>query len=590
MQTVEFLTPVQHLQKRSSMYLDTSSPQGLLKEMCDNSTDECLNEYANRIEIKYTPDCYLVRDNGRGLPLYPVKSFGNQIAAKLLFLELFSGGKFSIGLNYKFSSGTHGIGLSCVGALSKCVKVSVNSKEENKQYDLTLENGIVTQEVFSSYNPKLWFTTEIVCYPNEKYFRSSKVNLDLLSLQLTKKLFPKSQISVNGKEIQSFSFQNVIVEKLLGDYVFHCGLESGTIKFDLYFGWSDKEFNNFSKGAVNLIPVHRGWHERVAKNQINHALVSFSDLIKIGDATYGLRIFASLFTQKPSFASQTKEKLSWAADISEDFETKLYKVIKEELAKVENGNAVQAVIRKIVSYKKKLEALSDADYINSVVRKGSDKRKKHGVGIGLSDCTYHGKQSELYIVEGQSAAEFVRYTRNIRTQAVLPLQGKVLNVIVKDDVKSILENKEMELMINTIGAGAFNDVDISAMRYGKILIAADADADGAQISNLILGALTYIIPEVVKRGYVYEVIAPLYAQKGQYFYNLNSLQKNKPFERFKGLGSMDMHEIEKTIVNPKTRHLRQIILDDRQGIVAIMQKSSEKKKLMLQGGIIKERS
>lgn len=590
-QKIMFLTPIDHIKTRPGMYCDTGSPKTLLRELVDNATDEALNSHATRIEIEYDTKAskYTVRDNGRGLPLYKVKEFKNQIAARLLLTELFSGGKFSHA-NYKYSAGTHGVGLTVVNALSSRTSVSVNSREANKFYSLVLENGVAKREDMDEYEEETWWTTEVTFTPNADHFRSLKTTVDPLSLELTKQLFPNCQITINGEEVKTFNFQKTIGEKLLGDFVFRTTVEEGTAKFDVYFGWSATEFNQVSKGTVNLVPCHVGWHEKTAKYKIGHALADLSDHVKPGEATYGLRLFVSTFTQEPTFASQTKERLSWMADVPDGFEDKLQKAIRKELAKSENEAAVQAVVRKIVAYKKRLEVLSDQDYINSVVRKGDDKRKRFGAGVGIWDCSCSDRtRGELYIVEGRSAAGHIRKTRNPITQAVLPLRGKPLNAVVKDDIKSILENKEMEIMVNTIGAGAFQTIDLSVMRYGKIIIASDADADGAQISNLILGALIYIVPEIVEAGNVYEVIAPLYVQNGSYFYSLEGVKTNKPFERFKGLGSMNPDEVERTIVNPNTRKLRQITLDDRPAILEIMQLSSVKKSIMVKGGVVVEK-
>ena len=266
-QKVEFLTPLDHIKTRPGMYADTSSPKTLLRELVDNATDEALNSYADRIEIEYSKDRYTVRDNGRGLPLYKVKEFKNQIAAKLLLTELFSGGKFSHA-NYRYSAGTHGVGLTVVNALSSRVSISVNSREANKFYSLILEDGKPKREDLDEYEPNTWWTTEVTFIPNGKHFRSLKTTVDPLSLELTKQLFPKCKITINGENVKAFDFQKTIGEKLLGDFVFQTTVEDGTAKFDVYFGWSATEFNQVSKGTVNLVPCHIGHHERITKNKI----------------------------------------------------------------------------------------------------------------------------------------------------------------------------------------------------------------------------------------------------------------------------------------------------------------------------------
>jgi DNA gyrase/topoisomerase IV subunit B len=588
-QKVQFLSPIQHVQLRSSMYVgDTSNPRTLVKEVCDNATDEILNGYGNRVALTLDPinATYMCQDNGRGLPLYKVKDHDNKRAAQLLFTELFSGGKFQSGTNYKYSSGLHGIGLSVVNALSDEVLVAVNSRE-NGYYSLHLRNGEVETESFDSYKDNVWWTTEVAFKPSPKYFKSLRTGLDTLSLSLARKLNPGTSITINGKEVEPFQFKTLIGEKFLGDTTFRTKVEKGNIIFDVHYGWSATEFNYVSKGAVNLVPVHVGWHERKARAFISQALADQSTLISPQDASYGLRVFVNLFSQKPMFSSQTKERLSSIDDEPDGFEKVILQKLTSDLTK--DDSTLQLIVKKIVAYKTQLEKLSDTDFINSVVRKGTDKRSQQGVGLSVWDCTSRMRnECELYVVEGRSAAGHLRNTRDTRTQAVLPLRGKPLNAVAKDDIKTILGNEEMIALVNTIGAGITPGVDLKAMRYGKIIIASDADPDGCQISNLVLGALVYLVPEIVEAGHVYEVVAPLYYQDGKFLYSLEEVNTRKRFERYKGLGSMNQIEVKDTIISPKTRLLRQITLDDRSVVLDILQLSSEKKRIMIEGGVLIE--
>ena len=591
-QHITFLSEIEHIQTRPGMYVgSTESPKTMVRELVDNATDEFLNGHASRIEIETDPSegMYRVRDNGRGLPLYRVKEFDNERAAKLLFTKLFSGAKFDHSA-YRFSSGLHGVGLTVVNALSSKVYVKVNKKTEEGApgYDLFLRGGKAAQETDTGFGKSPWWTTEVTSYPDPKYFKSLKTNVDTLPLQLVKGMFPKGKISINGEDIVPFDFRKSLDTELVDSHVFLLKYISGTIIFEVYFGWSLPEHNTQVRGTVNLVSSS-GWHERKILSILGKALCELApdSLSTPEDAAYGLRVFSSLFTQEPMFTSQTKERLSYINDEPPDLDKRLLDEFKRCLRS--SSDATESVVRKIVAYKRQLAKLSDSELITSVVRTGNDKRKGRGVGVGIWECsTTDRKKAELYIVEGQSAAGHVRKTRNISTQAVLPLKGKPLNAIVADDLKQILENEEMLSLINCIGAGISPSVDLDAMRYGKILIAADADADGAQISNLILGALIYLIPEIVYAGRVYEVLSPLYEQEGKYYYELTEVNTRKNFERFKGLGSMNPDEVETTIVNPKTRRLRKITLDDRERILSIMQSSFEKKRIMLQHGIIQE--
>lgn len=588
-QKIKFLSEIEHIQTRPGMYVgDVTTPKTLVRELVDNSVDEYLNGHASRIDIVIDPGkgIYTVRDNGRGLPLYQVEEFNGERAAKLLFTKLFSGAKFDHSA-YKFSSGLHGVGLTVVNALSSEVQVRVI--KENKLYTLCLQNGEEYGEAYDTLKEKgIWWSTEVTCFPSSKHFKSTKTTIDTLPLQLVKGMFPKGRITVNGEDITPFDFKESLDVSLVENHAYHMKVTLGTVIFEVHFGWAEAENNVQSKGTVNLV-LSNGWHERKVIGLLGKAFCELApDMLSSSeDAAYGLRIFTNLFTQEPIFTSQTKDRLSYIKDEPSDLDKHLLDAVKKCLKS--NEEVTQAVINKIVAYKRQLAKLSDSELVNSVVRTGNDKRRGRGVGTNIWECsTTDRTKAELYIVEGQSAAGHVRKTRNLQTQAVLPLRGKPLNAVVADDLKQILENEEMLSLINCIGAGVTPHVDLSAMRYGKILIASDADADGAQISNLILGALVYLIPEVVVAGRVYEVLSPLYEQDGKYFYNLDEVNTRKHFERFKGLGSMNPDEVETTIVNPKTRRLQKISLDDRDRILHILQSSFEKKRIMLQHGVIQE--
>ncbi len=587
-QKITFLDEISHIQLRGGMYCGSmDTPRSLLKEIIENSTDEVLNGYADRLDIEYdnSVGVYTVRDSGRGLPIYQVPEFENQTAARLIFTKLFSSGKFDTS-QYKYSAGLHGVGSTVVNALSS--ELSVRVSQGKKLYTLFFQDGQVVREVEDTIKEIPWWSTEITFSPSKKFFKSIRTTPDTLPLEIVKGMFPHVSITINREEVKPFRFENLFKISLVNDHVFTCKKQVDNLIFETYFGWSATEHNSTSKTTVNLVSTS-GWAERKAMSMIGKALLEVvpESLSMPEDALYGLHVYVNLFAQDPVFTSQNKERLSHIKIEPPDLDKKLLEEFKKAFR--DNPEITEAVVRKIVAYKKQLAKLSDSELVNSVIRVGNDKRKGKGVGVGIWECsTQKREEAELYIVEGQSAAGHVRQTRNLITQAVLPLRGKCLNVAVADDLKQILENEEMVSLINCIGAGLSPNVNLSTMRYGKILIAADADADGAQISNLILGALIYLIPEIVYAEKVYEILSPLYEQDGKYFYDLSELNTRKHFERFKGLGSMNPDEVETTIVNPKTRRLRKITLDDRDRILSILQSSSEKKRIMLQNGIIYE--
>jgi DNA gyrase/topoisomerase IV subunit B len=585
-QTIHFLSGIEHIRTRPGMYVsDTATPGVFINEVVDNALDELLNGYADRVEIHYNPTedpGLTVADNGRGLPLTRVPDYNNQITAKLLFTELFSGGKFD-NYNYQYSAGTNGVGLTVVNALSDAITVVVLNRDNGQQYALQTEKGHVVTESLSPLATSAWYSTRIHAVPSLAYFRSLSAEVDSISLQLAKQLRPHTTILLNDQEIAPFNFSGLLPDAVLEQRLLQVKYETDTFKVDLEFNWSAKEFNTFSRGAVNLKSCNEGFHINEVTKCLGRALQKHNDILNIADARLGLRIFVNTFAKKPVFTSQSKEKLSWIHELPGDFFQQLEKIILKKFSTEQK--LISQLIQRLIEYKKRVESISERDFIHSVVRTG---RSTKGVGIAIADCTTNKRdQAELFIVEGPSAGSFVRTTRDMQFQAVLALKGKPLNAAATNDIKVILSNEEMISLVDALGAGIRTTLDLKAARYGKILITCDADSDGAQISNLILGALLYLAPEFIQAGMVYEVLSPLYEQAGNYYYHLHELDHSKSFERFKGLGSMNADQVEHTIVNPHTRKLQQIYLDDAERALRILQSPSERQRIMYERGIIR---
>lgn len=589
----QFLSGIEHIQKRPGMYIgDLNDPRTLVKELVDNALDEFLNGFSKRIEIDYDYEegWYRVRDNGRGLPLHRIEDHDNEIATKLLFMHLYSGGKFD-NVGYKYSAGLHGVGLSVVNALSKLMRVRVNNRTENNLYVFETEKGVPTKEEFVPYDEvdAPWWSSEVTCYPDPDHFRVLKTTIDTLSIKLALRMHTDGNIIVNNRKVDEFDFKDELSNNLMNDTVFTTIVNDGSVRFEIQYGWSSESFNEKLRGAVNLTTCHQGWHVNMARSLIGEAIELFApELVEVTisrqEAVCGIRVFANLLANSPSFTSQTKERLSWISD-PHQLPKKVVDAVRKTLLKDEV--TTRSVLRRIIEYKKQLRRLSDQEFVNSVIRTGTDKRTKHGVA-GVYECTKSGDGTELFIVEGKSAASNMLKTRNRLNQAILPLRGKPLNVVSAENIAAILGNTEMVALVNAIGAGLYPDVRIEEMRYDKIIVAPDADADGAQISALIIGAMTYLVPAVIESGRVYEVLPPLYKQGDKYIWDDSDLDPNKPHKRFKGLGSMDPDQLYAGVLNPETRRLRKIILDSRDKVLDIMSSSSEKRRIMIQNGIMIE--
>jgi topoisomerase-4 subunit B len=249
--------------------------------------------------------------------------------------------------------------------------------------------------------------------------------------------------------------------------------------------------------------------------------------------------------------------------------------------------------------------MSDQQYINSLIKSGNDRRTRASVE-GITEATSaNRKECELYVCEGKSARGNLVKTRNSRTQAILPLRGKPLNVANVGDIKEIIGNREIQALINGIGCGIIPDVHMEDARYGKIIIACDADPDGKNIEALVIGALAFLNPHVledvyetntdtgertlVRESMVYLLQAPLYKQDSTFIYDEKDLDMKKKFKRFKGLGSMSPEDAEVALVDPKTRRIKRVVLNgNREKILDIVTTSSEKKRIMVSAGLLVE--
>lgn len=592
---IKFLDDISHIRRRPGMYIDDiGTPKTLVKELVDNSIDEILNGYGKRIEItseRMNEDqyAYTVSDDCGGLPLYQVKELEGQTAARLIFTKSFSSGKFDH-TRYKMSCGLHGLGLTIVNALSSRIFVQVHDRKKGRIYTLKTKDGQVVNEGFSKIPEEPpWWSTSILMEPDKTIFHSTKTRIDSSPFKLIK-LERDCSITVNGQEVKVFDPKSDIDSKVLQDYLTASAKITDKNGFEmrmsLGFTWSNTSFDESVYGAVNAAPCHNGMHIKEAKWAVGKSLEKLDDRIGMDDSCHGLRMFVSMFAANPVYTGQTKHRLAWA----DGYDQLLAKRIQSEVEKLleENGDLRDQVVRRIVAYKKEMDKLSDMQLINSVVKQGDDRRTSKGVGIGIFDCTSKDRDStELYIVEGKSAAGNLVAMRSIATQAVLPLRGKPLNVAKTTKIKTILDNKEVVSLITCIGVGMHPHEDVEKCRYGKIIICTDSDPDGSQISALIVGALTFLTPKLVESGIVYEIDAPLYAQNGKFVWDEKGINKAKPFDRFKGLGSMSPEEVKHALLDASTRRLRRIVLDNKSHVLEIVQSAREKKNIMFKHGVIK---
>lgn len=572
-QKIKVLKPLEHLRERASMYIgSTDNTDVLYRESIDNAIDECMNGYSQEMRIKYLKEDDLygisVEDCGRGLPQYELNGAP---ACRLLFTELFSGGKFDHS-NYKFSSGLHGVGMTATNALT--AKMRITTWNGKSQYFAETSRGVLLKEEFTpSDHPS---GTIIEAFGDPEIFTSTKPKVDITSLRIAKTQMPDVKISLNDEEITPLSYADLFNEEKLIDEEFKFNYEDGDIKWQIIFGWSKHDFDCRSLGTCNLISVNRGLHLKLTRNAICEAL---SEKLGCMNADIGLRYHVAVYVPDASFSSQSKENLTKSNALKDAYDSVL-KGLKKYLKDFD----FEVLRNKILKYKESMNNLSKSEFISSKVKKGSGKSPNRNLGLGIYECSSKDREgTELFIVEGKSAASGLVATRDTKKHAILPLRGKTLNVCSADDIERILNNKEIRAMVNTVGVGIYPDEDLDKIRYDKIIIASDADVDGANIAALVLGAFAYLTPELLKSGKIYRVKTPLYYQDGKYFFDDKGLDKKKPFSRFKGLGECMPEELAEFTFG-ENRILEQLIVtnDEELNYIRALVGTSSAKKALLQ--------
>lgn len=577
-QKIKVLSNMEHIRLRPGMYIgDTENCETLYREVIDNATDECMNGYSKSLKVEYLKEDSMqgirVEDTGRGLPQYEINGVP---AARLLFTELFSGGKFDH-TNYKFSSGLHGVGMTACNALS--VKTRITSWNGKSRYHAETCRGELVKEEIVLDNHASGTCVEV--FGDPEIFNSVKPKVDVTSLRIAKSQMLGVDVSLNGEVINSLSYSDLFNEEKLIDADFNFSYETDNLKWLIIFGWSKHDFDCRSLGTCNLISVNRGLHLKLTRNAICEAL---NEKLGCSNADIGLRFHAAVYIPDAAFSSQTKENLTKSDSLKNSYDEVL-----KRLKKYLNDYDFEILKAKILKYKESMNNLSKSEFISSKVKKGSGKSPNRNLGLGIYECSSKDREgTELFIVEGKSAASGLVATRDTRKHAILPLRGKTLNVCSADDIERILNNKEIRAMVNTVGVGIAPDEDLDKIRYEKIIIASDADVDGANIAALVLGAFAYLTPELLKSGKLYRVRTPLYSQGGKYFYDQQGLDKKKPFSRFKGLGELDPPELAQ-IAFGENRILEQLNItsdEELNYIKSLVGSGSTKKALLQERGLL----
>jgi len=586
------LTDREGVRKRPAMYIGSTGNSGfthLLYEIIDNSIDEAIGGYCKNIVIKlYTEegiDVAEVSDDGRGIPVDIVQKEGKP-ALEVIMTSLHSGAKFNNN-TYKVSGGLHGVGLTVVNALSEYVEVTI--KRNSKIYRQRFSRGIpiskleiigttennetgtlikfkVDQEIFSVKS----FDTIAV---NERLRDISFLNPNIkLTLIDNRKEEQKTNVYFSENGIEDFLvYLKGDIDEISKPIIFSKQVDSTKITIGMQY------VNNYSEEIISFINNIKtpeggthitGFHialTRALKNYIDKNKIKVKANIEGEDTREGLIIIISLLMQNPEFEGQTKEKLG-NQEVKSIVDSFLYANLSTYFE--ENPNEMTKIIAKVSSA---AEARQSAKRARDLLRKKSifEGSILHGK---LSDCTEKDPdKSELFIVEGESAAGSSKQGRDRLYQAILPLKGKILNV-EKASEEKIFNNQELHTLVTALGIGIKESFNINNIRYKKIILLTDADVDGSHIQTLLLTFFYKYMKPVIEQGFVYIAQPPLYkiniGREVKYIYSDNALNEilkehqNASIQRYKGLGEMNPEQLWETTMDPKNRSLKKIRIKD----------------------------
>lgn len=590
---IQVLEGLEAVRLRPGMYIGSTSARGLhhlVWEIVDNGIDEALAGFANRIDVTIEPDNIIaVRDNGRGMPVGIHEKTGIS-AVETIMTVLHAGGKFGGGA-YKVSGGLHGVGASVVNALSEWLEVTVF--QDGKIYFIRFENGGHAVEplkvigettetgtlVRFKADSQIFKDTTVYDYEilNSRLRQLAFLNKDI-RLTLTDKRTPdglSNDYKYEGGIIEYVQFLNKNKSTISDKVIYVEGLQDGILA-EVALQYNDGYQSSIYSFCNNIHTHEGGYHEdgfRMALTRCintyakNNNMIKKDETLSQDDVKEGLVAIISVKHPDPQYEGQTKTKLG-----NSEVRKIVSNIAGEQINRffLENPDIAKAIVEKAEIASKARIAAKKARELT--------RRKSALDGISslpgkLTDCSSKdASECEIYIVEGDSAGGSAKQGRDAKTQAILPLRGKILNV-EKARTHRIFENQEIRSMITAFGCGIQEDVDVSKLRYHKIVIMTDADVDGSHICTLMLTFLYRFMKPVIEDGYVYIAQPPLYkVQKGKkiaYAYKEQEMdQLREEFkdgykvQRYKGLGEMDAEQLWETTMDPHHRVLKRVTIDD----------------------------
>jgi DNA gyrase/topoisomerase IV subunit B len=587
---LEGLDPVR---KRPGMYIGGVGTQGLhhlIWEIVDNSVDEAMNGHASEIVVTLHKDAQTVTvtDNGRGIPI-DIHPKTKKSALETVLTVLHAGGKFD-GDNYKTSGGLHGVGASVVNALSKELTAIV--KRENAQFRMTFSKGVPTSKLQKLKGTVRGTGTTITFKPDPTIFPKIDFETAIIRTRLETASFlhrglKVSYIDESTGTKENFHHVNGIVdylEKVLKERkasaIHAAPLEyrrNDDVRIELVMKWTEST-DEHTRSYVNGIPTGGGGtHENGFRSALNKAVRDYIDThnltprgVKITheDIREGMVVILSVFIAEPQFQGQTKDRLN-NPEVAAMVDTAVRPAIEQWMNT--NRETADAVVARIIAASRARAASRAAS--DAVSRKTSGKRSL--LPGKLSDCLGSGKQgSEILIVEGDSAGGTARQSRDRNFQAILPLRGKVLNT-ESANLSKVLENKEIQDLVSALGCGIGPSLNLSALRYDRVILLADADSDGHHITTLLLTFFYRHMHGLITAGRLYLAVPPLFRidigkethwaadeEHRERILKEHTGRAIPEIMRFKGLGEMMASVLWDTTLNPLTRRLMRVEIDD----------------------------
>ena len=588
---IEVLKGLEAVRKRPGMYIGNTAERGLhqlVYEAVDNAVDEALAGFAKNITVTlYKDGSCSVEDDGRGIPI-DIHADEKMPAVEVVMTMLHAGGKFGKG-GYKVAGGLHGVGISVVNALSE--EMITRVKREGKTWEMRFKRGITTQKL-KKLGPAEGTGTYQWFKPDREMFEVTEFHWDVLTKRLRELAFLNREVAITlrderGEQLRerTFKFDGGIVSfvQWLNEKkdplhpIISTHHERDGVDVEVAMQWTDTYTELIYSYANNINTIEGGMHLTGFRTAISNAVNGYAkkrgalkesdSSLSTDDVMEGLTAVVSVKLQDPQFEGQTKTKLGNAK-----VRNIVYALVNERLDFFfeENPKLARIILDKCMQAQRAREAAKKARDLS--------RRKNALEGSGLPgklvDCkNTNPAESELFLVEGDSAGGTAKGGRDPNSQAILPLRGKILNV-EKARLDKVLSNEEIRTMITALGTGFGDEFDLAKLRYHKIIIMTDADVDGSHIRTLLLTFFYRQMQKLVMDGYVYIAQPPLYGvRKGKgkqyYAYSDNELQslvgddgKDFQIQQYKGLGEMDADQLAETTMEVGNRRLKQITVED----------------------------